>query len=133
VTLSAEDRLDALELVARADDAATARDVVAYVDLFTVDGVIDGAEGEHRGKEALHQAVGPIWASEGPARVHLTLNAFLEPVAEKRDEAVASSTLLIVMTDPPTVIRTVARIVQHLVKVDGRWLISRRSVAGDHD
>jgi uncharacterized protein (TIGR02246 family) len=130
MTLSAEDRLDVLELVARADDAATARDVATYVALFTTDCVLDGAEGEHRGKEALIQAVGPIWAAEGPESTHLTLNVVIEAVTGTRDEAVANSTLMIVTKDSPVLIRTVTRIVQHLVKVDERWLISRRSVAG---
>ena len=35
MTLSVEDRLDILELLARADDAASARDADAYVTLFS--------------------------------------------------------------------------------------------------
>ncbi len=130
MTLSTEDRLDALDLLARADDAASARDPRAYVALFSDDAVLDGAEGEYRGKEALFQAVGPIWAAEGAATVHLTLNAVIEPVAGRPEEATATSTLVIVTTASPPAIRTVTRIVQHLVKVEGHWRISRRSVAG---
>ena len=106
------------------------RDPRAYVALFSDDAVLDGAEGEHRGKESLLQAVGPIWASEGAATVHLTLNAVIAPVAGRPEEATATSTLVIVTTTSPPAIRTVTRIVQHLVKVEGRWRISRRSVAG---
>jgi hypothetical protein len=36
------------------------------------------------------------------------------------------------LVSTPPVIRTTAQILQHLVKVDGRWLISRRSVAGSN-
>lgn len=130
MTLSTEDRLDTLDLLARADDAASARDPRAYVALFSDDAVLDGAEGEHRGKEALLQAVGPIWAAEGAATLHLTLNAVIKPVAGRPEEATATSTLVIVTTASPPAIRTVTRIVQHLVKVEGQWRISRRSVAG---
>jgi uncharacterized protein (TIGR02246 family) len=130
VTLSIEDRLDTLELLARADDAATSRDAQAYVALFTEDGVIDGAEGQHRGRAAMLASVGPIWVAEGAASSHLTLNAVVEPVAGHPDQAVASSTLVIIVTGTLPVIRTTVQILQHLVKVDGRWLISRRSVAG---
>jgi uncharacterized protein (TIGR02246 family) len=133
VTLSIEDRLDTLELLTRADNAATARDAQAYVALFTEDGVIDGAEGQHRGREAMLASVGAIWAAEGPAGSHLTLNAIVEPVAGHPDQAVATSTLVIIVTGTPPVIRTAVQIVQHLVKVDGRWLICQRSVAGPDD
>jgi len=66
MTLSTADRFDILQVVARADSAATRRDAEAYVDLFTDDAVLDGAKGEHRGKDLVRQSVGPIWASEGP-------------------------------------------------------------------
>jgi ketosteroid isomerase-like protein len=129
VTLTLEDRLDALELLIRADNAATARDASAYVALFTDDGVLDGAQGEYSGKEALLGAVSAIWASEGTASSHLTLNAIVENVDGAVDEAMATSTLLIVSSlgavSPPTRIR------QHLVKVDGHWLIKRRSVVDE--
>jgi hypothetical protein len=131
VTLSTEDRLDVLELLAQADDAATARDPLAYVALFTDDAVLDGAKGEHRGRDALLDAVGTIWASEGAGTVHLTLNAVIQPVAGKPDEAKATSTLVIVTTASPPAMGRLTRIIQHLVRVGGRWRISRRSVAGD--
>jgi SnoaL-like domain len=81
VTLTTDDRLDILELLARADNAATRRDTAAYVALFAEDGFLDGEKGEHRGRQALADTVGPIWASEGDASVHLTLNAVIDPVA----------------------------------------------------
>jgi hypothetical protein len=99
MTLSSEDRLDALELVARADATASARDAAGYVALFAADGVLDGAEGEHRGTEALLAAVGPIWAAEGATSVHLTLNGIVEPVTGKPDEAVVRSTLVIIVME----------------------------------
>ncbi len=58
--LTGTDRLDILDVVARADDAATRRDADAYVAFFTDDAVLDGDKGEHRGKERLRQSVGPI-------------------------------------------------------------------------
>jgi hypothetical protein len=80
MTLSVADRLDILDVLARADWAATRRDSEACVALFTDDAVLDGEKGEHRGKELLRRSVGPIWASEGAATVHLTLNAVLDLV-----------------------------------------------------
>jgi hypothetical protein len=43
LTLSAADRLDILDVVSRADAAATRRDADAYASLFTDDAVLDGS------------------------------------------------------------------------------------------
>ena len=128
MTLSVEDRLDILELLARADDAASARDADAYVTLFSEAGVLDGAKGAYRGRAELRAAVGPIWASEGPATVHLTLNAVLESTGDTPDEATATSTLLIVTKDPPPAIRTVVR--SNSARGESRWTLVDRSAFG---
>jgi hypothetical protein len=72
VTLPAADRLAILDVIIRADEAASRRDADAYVALFTPDAVLDGAQGRYAGREALRASVGPIWAAEGPATLHLT-------------------------------------------------------------
>ena len=128
VTLSSGDRLDILDLLARADTAATRRDTTAYLSYFTEDAVLDGEKGEHRGRSALAGAVGPVWASEGPASSHLTLNAVIDPVEGHPDEATATSTLVVVGAGPSFAILDVATIVQQLVKVDHVWRIARRHV-----
>jgi ketosteroid isomerase-like protein len=128
MTLPASDRLDILEVLARADNAATRRDEDAYVALFTDDAVLDGAMGEHPGKAALRRSVGPIWQSEGSTSAHLTLNAVVEAVDGQPDQAVASSILLIVTGGSPASVRSMSAIVQHLVKGETGWLIARRSV-----
>jgi acetamidase/formamidase len=52
------------------------------------------------------------------------------PADRHPDQALATSSLVLMVTGAPPVIRTTVQILQHVVKVDGRWLISRRSVAG---
>jgi ketosteroid isomerase-like protein len=52
MTLSTADRLEILDVIARADWAATRRDADAYVQLFTEDAVLDGDQGHHAGREA---------------------------------------------------------------------------------
>jgi ketosteroid isomerase-like protein len=128
VTLSVSDRLDILDVLARADSAATRRDADAYIALFTDDAVLDGDMGEHSGKAALRQSVGPIWRSEGPASAHLTLNAVVEAVDGQPDRAVASSVLLIVKDGSPPAVHSVSAIVQYLIKGESGWSITRRSV-----
>jgi uncharacterized protein (TIGR02246 family) len=127
--LSVSDRLRILDAVTRADQAASDRDPDAYVRLFTADAVLDGAQGRHAGREALRAAVGPVWAAEGPATMHLTLNAVIEDPDEDDVEIIVRSVLLIV--DPASAaIRVAVPITQVLVQRNGLWLISRRTVGG---
>jgi ketosteroid isomerase-like protein len=128
VSLSANDRLDILQVLAQADSAATRRDAEGYVAFFSDDAVLDGEKGEHRGKELLRRSVGPIWASEGPSSVHLTLNAIVEDLDDRPDRAVATSVLLILTGNAPASVHSVSAIVQHLIKVGAEWKIERRTV-----
>lgn len=127
MTFTAADRLEILDIVGRADAAATRRDARAYADLFTDDAVLDGSQGRHPAA-ALRSSVGPIWAAEGPATLHLTLNPVIDP-GSGPDEAVVSSILLIVDPAAPIIIRTAAAITQTLRRTGDTWRISRRTVA----
>jgi len=77
-----------------------------------------------------YASVGPIWAAEGEASLHLTLN----PVVEDREpQAVTRSVLLIIDPLPPITIRTAAAITQVLRRSEGAWRIARRTVAAAAD
>ena len=115
-------------MITRADEAASRRDADGYVALFAPDAVLDGTQGRHAGREELRASVGPIWAAEGPATLHLTLNPVIEP-GPGSDQAVARSVLLIIDAAPPPAIRTAAVITQELRRAAGSWLITRRTVA----
>jgi ketosteroid isomerase-like protein len=126
VSLPAADRLDILDVVTRADEAASHRDADGYVALFTEDAVLDGSQGEHAGRAALRASVGPIWAAEGPATLHLSLNPVIEGDGAA---AVVRSVLLIVDPVPPVTIRTAAAITQRLRREAGQWRIAQRTVS----
>ena len=128
MTLSAADRLAILEVITRADEAASRRDADAYVALFTQDAMLDGTQGRYAGREALRASVGPIWAAEGPATLHLTLNPVIDlgPVS---DQAVVRSVLLIIDPAAPPALRAAAAITQELRRTEGFWRITRRTVA----
>jgi uncharacterized protein (TIGR02246 family) len=130
MTLSVADRLDIIDVITRADQAASNRDADAYVLLFTEDAVLDGTQGRHAGREALRAGVGPVWAAEGPATLHLTLNPVVEAVdGDSAPRATARSILMIINPEPPVTIRAVAAITQTLVRRNGSWYISSRIVA----
>ena len=127
--LSVEARLEIMEVVARADWAATRRDADTYVGLFTEDAVLDSAQGQHRGSVDLRRSVGPIWASEGPVRAHLPLNTVARPVDSDSQRATAMSVLLIVQGPLSLSVAGSWIIDQDLIQVDGMWRIERRSVS----
>ncbi len=128
MTLPAADQLAILDVITRADQAASRRDADGYVALFTEDAVLDGTQGRHAGREELRTSVGQIWAAEGPATLHLTLNPVIEPGPDS-DHAVARSVLLIIDPAPPPAIRAAAVITQELRRAEGSWRIARRTVA----
>jgi uncharacterized protein (TIGR02246 family) len=128
MSLPAADQLAILDVVTRADEAASRRDADAYVALFTQDAVLDGTQGRHAGRQALRAAVGPVWAAEGPATLHLTLNPVVEP-GPSDDQATVRSVLLIVEVATPPALHTAAAITQELRRTDGSWRITRRTVA----
>jgi ketosteroid isomerase-like protein len=117
-----------LDVVTRADQAASRRDADGYVELFTEDAVLDGTQGRHVGRAALRAAVGPVWAAEGPATLHLALNPIIEP-GPSDDQATVRSVLLIIDPAAPPAIRATAAIIQELRRTDGSWRITRRTVA----
>jgi len=128
MSLPAADQLAILEVITRADEAASRRDAHGYAALFTEDAVLDGTQGRHTGQEALRAAVGPVWAAEGPATLHLTLNPVIES-GPPEDQATVRSVLLIIDPAAPPAIRATAAITQELRRADGTWRITRRTVA----
>ncbi|MGA8721420.1 MAG: AI-2E family transporter [Solirubrobacteraceae bacterium] len=127
MTLTAAERLEILELVARLDDCATARDVSAFGELFTEDGTITGVAGTATGRAGIRDAVSAVWAAEPPETRHLTLNATID---ESGPEPKVTSVGLIVTGGPtPRVLGSVA--VSQIVRrtADG-WRIASR-VADD--
>lgn len=125
--LTASDRLDILDLLARVGSAATRRDAEAYVGFFTDRAVLHGAKGEESGKDALRHGVDRVWQAEGTASVHLTLNAVINAIEGSSSRAVATSRLVILRGSDLT-IAGAWTIVERVVKVDGHWLIERRTV-----
>jgi uncharacterized protein (TIGR02246 family) len=125
MTLTAAESLEILELVARVDECATAREASAYAELFTDDGTITGVMGTATGRDAIRDAVGAAWASEPPERLHLTLNATID---ESGPEPRVRSVVAIVASAPdPRVIGSwnVSQIVRRTA--DG-WRIASREV-----
>jgi uncharacterized protein (TIGR02246 family) len=126
MTLSAEDSLEILQLVARADACATARDADGYAALFTENAVMDGAKGRAEGRAALSRTVAAVWAGEPAGTLHLTLNAVID---DSRAEPSVESVMLMVTTGSPPAVIGSARVTQTLRKTPDGWRISERRIA----
>jgi hypothetical protein len=126
MTLSTEDRLAIVDLVTRADAAATARDADRYLECFTDNPRLVGAMGEHVGSDDLRRAVGPIWAAEGEATAHLSLNVVVDEV--DRERATVHSLLVILGATPPFPVVGVSAITQQVVNIGPEWRIELRAV-----
>ena len=126
MALTAEDKLEIMELVARYNHAQDQDDYDAWVDTFTEDGVFESPQIRHQGREELRQ-LSLDTAAGIPHVRHLTQNFIIEGDG---DAATMQSTIEV---------RSIAedrqswRVVgigtyeDDLRRVDGRWKFQRRS------
>jgi ketosteroid isomerase-like protein len=128
VTLSPADRLDILDLLTRADAAASARDAAAYLALFSNDAALDGDQGVYHGREALRDGLAQVWGAEPVGTLHLTLNPVIEADPVSSAAAVARSVLLIIAPGTPPALAAAAHITQYVRRGADGWRITRRSV-----
>ena len=125
--LTEADRHQIVEVVRRADEFATARDVDGYLALTTADMVLDGDQGTSCGSHEVRTAVGTIWAAEPPGTRHLTGD--IRITAGDDATAHAYSTLSLADAGPATpTVWAVTSITQLLRKTDRGWLIAHRTV-----
>jgi ketosteroid isomerase-like protein len=117
--LTAADKIGIIELVQRADDAATRRDYDGYVDLYIENGVMEGSQGNYTGKAAIREATEAVWGREPAGSVHLTQNLTVT----------AHSWLLIVAPNDPRQIVAIADITQVVEETANGWRVVRRTIA----
>lgn len=123
--LSAEEQLAIFDLIVRADQLATIRDVKNYVSLFTSSGQIIGAKGLATGTAELTNFTKDTWSKEPQRTQHLTIAPSISMVSKGLVKA--QSTLLIV--NPITREIVDCRTIQHeLSYEDDKWLFSLRKV-----
>ena len=128
MSLSVADRLDILDLLTRADAAASARDPAGYLALFTGDAVLDGDQGTYHGTEALGRGLAQVWGAEPAGTLHLTLNPVIDADPASPAAAVARSVLLIIAPGTPPVLVGTAHITQYLRRDTDGWRITHRRV-----
>jgi hypothetical protein len=126
MSLSTADSIEILQLVARADACATARDADAYAALFTEGGAIGGVMGDAHGRAALTKAVAAVWGREPLGTLHLTLNSVID---DSSPEPTVDSVLLMIAAGSPPVLIGTARVLQTVGRTPEGWRISKRQIA----
>ena len=121
--LTDADRQQITDVVRRADELATARDVQGYLALTTPDMELDGAQGTASGHD-LGATIAKIWASEPAGTLHITGDIEITPGEDAT--AIAHSTMTLVNSNSEVAVS----ITQLLRKTDDGWLIARRTVGG---
>jgi uncharacterized protein (TIGR02246 family) len=126
MSLEAADTIEILQLVARADDCASARDAEGYVALFTEDAVMDGEKGRAEGRAQLAETVARVWAGEPAGTRHLTLNAIVEAT---EPEPTVTSVMLMLAPGAPGSVLGWAEVAQTVRRTGEGWRIRERRIA----
>jgi uncharacterized protein (TIGR02246 family) len=128
--LTADDRLDIMDLIARYAYTLDSGDLDGYVNNFAPDGVLFE---DHHGREAIREYVGMLMQQgrAGPLpNGDVAYRHFVgSPVIDGADDrAIVHSYLLWVNmgSDPP--VSAAAEYTDEVVKLDGRWYFARRSL-----
>jgi hypothetical protein len=122
--LTAEDRLDILDLMARYSRAIDFGRWDELPTFFTDDCTLDFGKvmGSHRGKDAV-RGFATMLAGTGLTMRHYVTNCIIEGVA---DRATATTYVLAFTGQIGSLMPTTGRYEDELKKVDGRWLLHVR-------
>ncbi|MBC7961228.1 MAG: nuclear transport factor 2 family protein [Vallitaleaceae bacterium] len=126
--LTAEDKFEILDVIARYNRAADLRDVEKTVSLYTDEGIIEGDFHTRRGKAGLRQDLPGIFEMEGTLKRHISTNHIIE--GDGNTATVYSMLVVLEGETFPSVGATVD-ITDEFRKEGGRWLIARHHLKID--
>ncbi len=125
--LSAEDRLDIIELTATFDNAMDSEDVEKYLSTFIEDGELAGFWGSTKGKDKLREEFPQLLDSFARGRRHLLTN---HEVKGSGDNATMYSYLTVFNRDTNTMAGS-GTFNDELVRANGKWLFKKRIMNAD--
>ena len=127
MSLPLEDRVALEALCYRYNVATDERDAEAYVALWLPDGRWDGPLGCYQGHAALRRLIAELAASEAFAGIrHWPNNIVIEGAGDHA--TVVLDNLLVQATPAGPRLASLSRSEASLVKLDGRWLFSERTI-----
>ena len=130
-SLSAEDRLDLIDLVARYAECVDSGDAQSYAALFTADGVVEHSAGSVHGREEI-QAWVAVLASEDRVGKNSRLKHIMGlPVIRGDGDRATARTYVTIprhMDSGEIVIHLAGTYFDDCVKQDGQWLFAKRVI-----
>ena len=127
MSLPLEDRVALEALCYRYNVATDERDADAYVALWLPDGCWDGPFGRYQGHAALRRLIAELAANEAFAGIrHWPNNIVIEGAGDHA--TVVLDNLLVQATPAGPRLASLSRSEASLVKLDGRWLFSERTI-----
>ena len=133
--LSAEDKIEIYELIARYNVAIDSGDAEGWAQCFTPDGVFDGIVGRYEGREEIAAFARRYWTDpeyeEWRACQHWVNNVIIEGDGDEATQTAFHQ--LVQPTAEGGRILLVARYRDELRRLDGRWLFTQRRVRAHDD
>jgi len=126
--LTADDRLEMLDLIHRYNWSADARDVPATLAEYTADGAITGDFAAGPGP-SFGADLARVFASEGTLKRHVACNVRVAP--GDAASVVVAYVLLVVEAGAAPAVAATSVIRDELRKEDGRWKVHRHRVRID--
>ena len=130
--LSAEDRLEVMDLIARYSRCLDTADVEGFLEIFRPEAVIDSLSGVATGHDELRAWVNRLFDSRGvgatpPAVIHFVGLPLIEGYG---DRARAQTYTIILDYNAAGLVQVamLGRYDDECVRVDGRWWIQRRVI-----
>lgn len=127
MSLPLDDRVALEALCYRYNVAADERDAEAYVALWTPDGCWDGPFGRYEGHAGLRRLIADVAANEALAGTRHWPNNIAVEGAGDHATVVLDNLLVQATPDGPRLV-SISRSEASLVKQDGRWLFSERTI-----
>ncbi len=125
--LTAEDRLDIIELTATFDNAMDSEDIEKYLGTFIENGELAGFWGSTKGKENLRAEFPQLLDTFARGRRHLLTN---HEVTGNGNSATMYSYLTVFNRDTPNMAGS-GTFNDEVIKVDGKWFFKKRTMNAD--
>jgi uncharacterized protein (TIGR02246 family) len=131
MALSAEDRLDVMDLVARYAECVDSGDAAGYAALFTPDGVVEHSAGTVEGREAIESWVAALAQENRVGKASRLKHIMGLPVVRGDGDKATARTYVTIprhMESGQIQIRLAGTYHDECVKVDGAWLFAKRVI-----
>jgi hypothetical protein len=134
-TISAEEKMGVVNLIADYAFRVDSGDLDGYVNNFAPDGIFENPRGGHHGREAIRAAVGKLFENGGAGPTSHLRHIMGIPSIHGTNERVRSRTYVFIPGDRPSAdgklevyTPLVGTYTDDIIKVNGEWKFERRNI-----